>query len=820
MSNLESKHTKLEKKIIALKNQASDIDVKNQMIEIHRMFNELYGKKDVIQQQASYFDSAPIPLFMVDIHGIVHEMNTNAYHLLNIEDNTQNIDIKHFIEIGYQETFENFLRDIFEDSEATFCNVKFRNNQEKNLIRLKGTVHFDSKNQQKLAEIVVISSNNFSEAEQKIQEQYTEIQQQKEEINSTLEELITTNEALSESEEKYRRLIENLRHEYVFYTFDIRGYFDYVSPSAETILGYSIEEIKEDYTRYLSPKSSNFRIFSRSLKDLKESGRKQAPYELEIIDIEGNLHIFEIIETLIFDDAGMITAIDGIAHDITQRKKAEEALRISEERYSLVIEATNDGIWDWNPLTDKVYFSQRWKQIIGYDKYYIGDTANEWRDRIHPDDRKRVLADQKSFLENKDQKTYHNEYRFRHRLGHYIWLQTNSICLRDTTGTPYRVVGSHTDISRRKKAQEELKRSEKKLRAIFNNAIVGIAIISPERRYLYFNETWAGMLGYTEEELYKLSTADITHEDDIEKSEKLFYKLATKKIENFTVAKRYVRKDGSVFWGNLSVSPLYDDNEDIEGIIGVITNIDKQKANEAKLRELNVTKDKFFSIIAHDLKNPFNILLGFSETLYSNTEEFSKNEISEYAGYIYQTSKNTYSLLENLLEWSRTQTGRIPFSPKAIDLKELIKGCINDIKSIAASKSIQLFLAVTKRCEVFADANMVNTVVRNLITNAIKFTYPGGVVTVSISDAEAFYRVSVTDNGVGIPKSKIESLFRIDVNHSTTGTNHEKGTGLGLIICKEFIERNGGEIWVNSEEGRGSRFHFTLPKKQKNKEVD
>ncbi len=230
-----------------------------------------------------------------------------------------------------------------------------------------------------------------------------------------------------------------------------------------------------------------------------------------------------------------------------------------------------------------------------------------------------------------------------------------------------------------------------------------------------------------------------------------------------------------------------------------------------ELAEINNTKDKFFSIIAHDLKNPFNTLLGFSDLLLENINGFSQEKILEYVRIIYDTSRSSYTLLENLLEWSRTQTGKIKMEKTVFDIYKLAKENINLHNNSAVKKGIVLENCIPKDSYVFADANMVNTVIRNLVSNAVKYTRKEGEIVLFCKEEDSILKVNVKDSGVGMSPDTMNKIFRIDVNISTKGTNNEKGTGLGLILCKEFIKKNNGEISVESKEGEGSVFSFTLP---------
>lgn len=235
------------------------------------------------------------------------------------------------------------------------------------------------------------------------------------------------------------------------------------------------------------------------------------------------------------------------------------------------------------------------------------------------------------------------------------------------------------------------------------------------------------------------------------------------------------------------------------------------RLSEQQLRELNATKDKFFSIIAHDLKNPIGAFKNVLELLYESFEDFSKEELIEFIEPLKDSAKQLFALLENLLLWSRAQTGRIETNPEIFDISELIKQNINLLKLQAENKNIEILNVSLEKIEVFADPNMITTVLRNLISNAIKFTPNGGKIYLFVSKSDTNAIVCVEDTGIGMSPNDQEKLFRIDIHHTSLGTNQEKGTGLGLIICKEFIERNGGKIWVESQEGKGTKFFFSVP---------
>lgn len=237
----------------------------------------------------------------------------------------------------------------------------------------------------------------------------------------------------------------------------------------------------------------------------------------------------------------------------------------------------------------------------------------------------------------------------------------------------------------------------------------------------------------------------------------------------------------------------------------------EEKRNELEM--MNATKDKFFSIIAHDLKNPFNTIIGLSELLAYRYENYSKEKIQLFIQQIYKYSTNAYSLLDNLLQWARAQTGQLVVSPEELDVKETIQENMRLIQNQANQKEIALQIDADQASTVYADKNMVNTVLRNLFSNAIKFSHRKGTIKVVAKDYDQkFVIISVIDYGIGIEPENVDKIFDLSANFSTSGTESEEGTGLGITLCKDFVEKNHGNIWVESEKGKGSAFHFTLPK--------
>jgi signal transduction histidine kinase len=288
--------------------------------------------------------------------------------------------------------------------------------------------------------------------------------------------------------------------------------------------------------------------------------------------------------------------------------------------------------------------------------------------------------------------------------------------------------------------------------------------------------------------------------------------------EKFEIEELYYINREKIYILN-QLCPIFDNFKNVKGILIFSSDITPRKIaeeaihnSEKKLRELNATKDKFFNIIAHDLKSPFHTLIGFSELLKSQFGVLPNHEITEIIDILYTSAHQGFSLLINLLEWARAQTGKINYTPQPTDLKQLISENIKLIENAAIKKQIEIENHFQKSVTICTDANLVNTILRNLLSNAIKFTYRQGKVYVRAVYQPENIGISISDTGTGIEPENIDKLFRLEADHTTRGTDEEKGTGLGLILCKEFVEKCGGKIEVESKPGKGSKFTVWLPK--------
>jgi signal transduction histidine kinase len=288
--------------------------------------------------------------------------------------------------------------------------------------------------------------------------------------------------------------------------------------------------------------------------------------------------------------------------------------------------------------------------------------------------------------------------------------------------------------------------------------------------------------------------------------ERLLVKAITSKQEqqldySFDASKHYAMK----------VIPEYTSGLRGRFYLIISYDITQLKVNEKALQDLNTTKDRFFSIIAHDLKTPFTSILAFSDLIAKNTQKFSPAKLEQMALTIRKAAHNAYALLDNLLSWSRLQTGALLPKPEFIDVRQLITEHIELFSSISIIKGITIEMAGETAGHVNSDKQMLSTVLRNLTSNAVKFSHPNCHVLIKAIPNGGDILFSVHDRGTGIPPQLIDRLFKMESSFSTIGTEKEKGSGLGLILCKDFVEKSNGRIWVDSILNSGTTFYFSIP---------
>ena len=533
--------------------------------------------------------------------------------------------------------------------------------------------------------------------------------------------------------------------------------------------------------------------------------------KFEVIDVKFPQFIpqYEKIGAII-SQIGVLTITN--ARKYSELEKTRMELIISEEHFRTMFDQAPLGIALVNSLNGEIHdVNPKFAAITGRTREEMR-TIN-WKNITHPDDLQEDL-DNMARLNAGEIKGFKMNKRYIKPDRTIVWINMTiePITVEDKT-KPFHLCMIE-DITQRKQAEDELR----KFSLIVDQSPVSIVITDIKGNIEYVNPKFTQITGYSFKEAIGQNPRILKSGETPSNEYKQLWDMASSGNEWFGELHNK-KKNGELYWEAARISAIKNDWGAITHYLAIKEDItqrkqaeDALKTSEANLREANATKDKFFSIIAHDLKNPFNSILGFSYYLVEQVQEKNYEGIEEYAQIIQNSSQRVFDLLMNLLEWSHSQTGRMQFNPENFELVELINDVNELLSDSAQQKSIILSREIPLNIPVVADKAMISTVLRNLISNAIKFTHPGGKIVVSTEPKEGEWLVAICDNGVGIKKEAIEKLFRIDETYSTTGTNNEEGTGLGLILCKDFIEKHGGKIWVESEEGMGSKFCFTIPK--------
>jgi PAS domain S-box-containing protein len=493
-------------------------------------------------------------------------------------------------------------------------------------------------------------------------------------------------------------------------------------------------------------------------------------------------------------------------------ERLKKRLYLSEEKFKKVLELSDSAVLIQNE-TKILFVNQAWETLTNYTKEEALEIKT-W-DYIHEDFKK--LFQNRTLARLRGKKVPEKyDLKIITRTGKEVWVSAK-ITVVEFEGEQA-LMTSLTDITDRKRNQQALRESKKKFQSLFyeNNSIM--FVVDPKNGNIVdANEAACKFYRYPLSKIKTLNINDITA-------------LSEEEIQAQIDAAMEGRKDHFLFKHRLSNNEIrdvevYSGKVEIKETIllySVVHDITaRKKAEEAlkesenKLKKLNAQKDKFFSIIAHDLRGPLGSFMQLTEFIKENYGELTDAEFKTYFNHIYSSAKGTFKLLENLLVWTRSQLGILELKPKRINILEIVNETLSIYTEGIRAKEIDLHNTIGQSIYAYADENTVATVIRNLISNAIKFTPKHGDITTAAKIVELkgkkFTQVIVKDSGLGIPNDKIEKLFRIEENYSTYGTNNEKGTGLGLILCNELVMKNGGKIWVESEHGKGTTFYFNLP---------
>ena len=536
-------------------------------------------------------------------------------------------------------------------------------------------------------------------------------------------------------------------------------------------------------------------------------------FETKFLSKNGNI-VNGIMSSSLIDLDG-VPHIISIIKDITIRKRAEEAL--AKEQF--LINAL------MNNLSDHVYFKDRDSRFIRINKSLAlsfglddpalaeGKTDFDFFTREHA---QQAFEDEQAIV--RTGQLLNTEEKETHPNRPDTWVSTIKLPLTDNNGNIIGTFGISRDVTKRKQAEEELAQEQYLMRTLMDNLPDHIYFKDHESHFLRVNKALAQFLGLndpaqaikkTDFDFFTGEHAQQAYEDE-QKIIRTGQLLSTEEKET--------HHDRPDTWVSTIKLPLSDKDGNIIGTFGISRDITKNKLAEEEiklknelLQIINSEKDKFFSILAHDLRGPLSAFVSATQIIAEEIQTMGIEEIKEITLSMKTSATNIYSLLENLLEWSRLRRGVMDFIPEKINLKKKIEECVAVLSESARKKGIEILISIPEVIDVLADSLMFDTVIRNLISNAIKFTPVGGKVTLTAGYIEDHtVEIKISDSGIGMTPELKDKLFLLNEKTSRKGTEGEPSTGLGLLLCKEFIEKHNGKIRVESEVGKGSTFSFTI----------
>jgi PAS domain S-box-containing protein len=540
------------------------------------------------------------------------------------------------------------------------------------------------------------------------------------------------------------------------------------------------------------------------------------------IDILGVLEFFsgEVHQP----DEDLLRTMAAIGSQIGQcyrRRQAEEELRRSRERFELAVRGSGDGIWDWDLETGAVYYSLRWKGILGYQDHELLNAFQEWEDRLHPEDRERTLAAQRDYLEGRAP-VYEQEFRLRHRDGSYRWIQSRGAALRRPDGTPYRMAGSHTDITERKRTEEALRESERQLNS-FLSQLPGLAyrcLFDESYTALFGAGRFRPIAGLDPEDLLarRVSYGDLVHPDDRERCRICVLEAIARK-EPYDIEHRIFDQEGNVKWILARGRAIYAEDGSFRFLEGLNIDITRQKQAEQELRRAkeaaeaaNRAKSVFLANMSHEIRTPMNGIIGMTE-LALNTP--LTPEQREYLGLVKASADSLLTVINDVLDFSKIEAGKLELVPSEFGLRDNLGETLKTLALRAHQKGLEVTYRVAPDVpdHLVGDLARLRQILVNLVGNAIKFTEKGEVVIDTAVEErtgeEVLLHFTVTDTGIGVPPDKQQVIFRPFEQADSSRARTYGGTGLGLAISSRLVAMMGGRVWVESAPGRGSAFHFT-----------
>lgn len=535
---------------------------------------------------------------------------------------------------------------------------------------------------------------------------------------------------------------------------------------------------------------------------------KQVVKEREIRHKDGHIITIEM-QTRMMPDRSYQTVL----YDITAKKQAENKLLISESTYKGIINSLTDAVYILNKDAEFLDVNHASEIMYNYKKEeFIGKTPEFLSAPGKNDLAETVRLISEAYNGNST------------RFDYWGLRKDGSVFPKEVTLTPglwfgeKAVIALGRDLTESKKNEELLRLSEEKYRLLVQYSSDPIFSYNIDETYRFVNDAFAIQFGKTPEELIGKSPFEIFSHEEAEKRLRLIRHIF-KTAEKGEIEVKVINAKNETKYYLTMADPIKDETGKVLWVTCISKEITLRKQAEEELRQrneelkaTNAEKDKFFSIVAHDLRGPMNGFLGLTGIMAEDIESLSAVELKEIANTMRTSAVNIYRLIENLLEWSRLQRGVINFEPQPMFLKSSLNKSIELVKDTAEKKEIKIEIKIPEHMVVSADLHMLETVIRNLLSNAIKFSLRGSIIEISAFKTEKhMICIEVKDNGIGIPVELRSKLFSIAESTSRKGTENEPSTGLGLILCKEFVEKQGGKIEVESTEGEGSIFRFTVP---------
>lgn len=685
-------------------------------------------------------------------------------------------------------------------------------NPEGNVLAVEGIAH-DITSKKKAEQVINDQLEEIRITNEEIKSINEELHAVNDDLEARLKEIDILNKELNFSKTKYETLVNNIPGIVFRCRIDKEWTMEYISDEVELLTGYKASDFilsnTRSYTSIIHP--DDITLVERAIEENVEQSNS---YSIEYRIINSKGEILWVFERGQMFTKGKKKLLNGVIIDISDKKEVEEKLEQERKFSTNIIKGTPSIICGINTDGTTNYINPAGEQITGYKSEEL--IGKNWWKVFYPGDEYRQVEKLFKEFEKGDVKNY--EMTLTTKNGKKRTVTWNSINHYDEEGNILEVIGFGNDITEQNKAYQALQESEELYQRLVNNQGEGIGIVDLNETFTFANPAAHKIFGVPAGSLIGQNLNDFLTDEFILPIQDQTNNRRKGMTSSYEI--EIMRPDKTIRCILVTASPEYNKNQEVIGVFAVFRDITERKnaeeilfKSEKELRKLNAQKDKFFSIIAHDLRSPVSNFVQVSELLTMNYEHMPDDKMSLLFNDMNTLANNTFKLLDNLLMWSRSQLGHINVAMQDVKVYNIVEDVRSLYNENIKDKELKLVNKIPNTLKIKTDYNITHTVIRNLINNAIKFTPSGGNIVVQISSLKSATKnptISVKDSGIGIPKDKISRLFDLDDDYTTLGTEKEKGTGLGLILCKELIEKTGGNIWVESKIDKGTTFYFTL----------